>query len=205
MENMDNPTKNKLQKAAVEALQEEKDLQDNKAGAGYQAHKLDVEKYLLVKKAEDDFLNKSPVEEKPKFVVLGGPIGVGKTTIRREKYSEGYVMIDSEDAFQAVKKFENDPEQTHLYLQVLGMELVARAIAERRNIIIEVLLDTVDPIQAIIEKMKGVGYDVQVVAIQNDVETSWQNNLKRGKDNVSALYTQELTMSWFVSHFGIKH
>lgn len=198
---MDNPTKNKLQNAAIEALQEEKDLQNN---GGYHAHKLDAEKYLLVKAAEDEFLGKSPITEKPRFVVIDGPVGVGKTTIRREKYADGYMMVDAEDCFQAVKKIEGDAEKRTLYLQALGAELVARAIAERRNIVIEVLLDEIEPIQTIIKKMKDAGYDVQVVAVQNDVEKSWQNNLNRGKDNVSALHTQDLTMSWFTSYFESK-
>lgn len=164
--------------------------------------KLDVEKYLRVKKIEDEFLQKSEPQTEPLFVVLGGPVGVGKTTLRREQYAKGYVNIDSEDVAKSIEGFLSGPDELAEYLDVMGSELVARAITERRNIVIEVQLDSAEPIGSIISGMKKAGYKTQLMVVKNDVETSWKNNINRDKDSLSSVHTQGLTMAWFVRYLN---
>ncbi len=163
---------------------------------------LDPQKYIQVKAAQEIFLVAGTASDEPVFVVIAGPIGVGKTTIRHKDYAAGYVNIDAEDANKAIDAFIADPEEQAIYLSVLGEELVARAIHERRNIVIEVLMDNVEPIKSIIESMTAIGYKVDIKVIHNTVEKSWENNQNRPKGSMSALYTQDLTMSWFTTYFA---
>ena len=86
----------------------------------------------------NDELQKGEPGDPPKFIALTGPIASGKTTIRRTKYSSGYVLIDSGELFDIFKKneLEDSQEKTEAYLMVAGIDLVKRSIDEKKNIII---------------------------------------------------------------------
>jgi GTPase SAR1 family protein len=44
--------------------------------------------------------------EKPKLVLILGAVAVGKTTLRRQKYTSGYTHIDAGDIFIELSKGE---------------------------------------------------------------------------------------------------
>ena len=175
------------------ALQEEKDL-----AAGYGSFKIEPDKYLALLKIIEDFCVRGKQEKIPQFLVIMGGTGVGKTTIRKTTYADGWVIADPNDIFQAVKKTIG-PEGDIPYVYFAGVEIVRRAINERRNILIEVIGDKLEPLKKVLDGMEAIGYKLDLKAIYNDIEKSWQNNLNRDKDNTSALYTQDEVYSWFNS------
>jgi hypothetical protein len=163
-----------------------------------------VEKFLALSKEVDYFLSQGRHEDPPQFVIIMGGVGAGKTTIRKEKYKEGYVLIDSGELYQRIKGIiAKGPEEENSFMYLAGSELLKAAINERRNIIVEIIGEKAEPLESIIKKMKEVGYDVHLDLITNDIKNSWENNLNRSKDNTSAFYTQDETLSWFTYYFEI--
>lgn len=161
--------------------------------------KIPPDKYIAILKLIDDFCIRGKVQEPPEFLVISGGTGVGKTTIRRQKYSDGWVVVDPGDLYHAGKKTVGEDSVELPWIYFSGIELVKRAIAERRNILIEVIGDKFEPLNNLLDKMKAIGYTVRVEFIFNDIAKSWENNLKRGKDNTSSFYTQDETYAWFNS------
>ena len=184
----------KVRTLAVNALQEAKNEQET----SYGAIKMDPDKYLALLKIIDDFCLRGKQEKVPQFMVIMGGIGVGKTTIRKAIYANDWVIADPNDIFQAVKRTIG-PEGDIPYVYFAGVEIVRRAINERRNILIEVTGDKLEPLKKVLDGMEALGYKLDLKAIHNDIEKSWQNNLNRDKDNTSALYTQDEVYSWFNS------
>ncbi len=140
----------------------------------------------------------------PHLVIISGGVGVGKTTHRKEKYSKGWVLVDAGEVYQAIKPLIEIPEEEETLMYLAGNWLLSKAIADRKNIVIEIIMDKLEPIRTIIGQMKGEGYEVEVIGMVNDIQKSWENNLNRDKDNTSAHYTQDETLSWFEEYFRNK-
>jgi hypothetical protein len=140
----------------------------------------------------------------PRFVIISGGVGVGKTTHRKDKYSKGWVLVDAGEVYQAIRPLVDAPEDEETLMYLAGNWLLSKAIADHKNIVIEIIMDKVEPIQSIIGQMKGEGYEVELVGMVNDIKKSWENNLNRDKNNTSAYYTQDETLSWFEEYFRNK-
>lgn len=165
---------------------------------------LSEEEFEAIEEVINIFLEKGSESDSPKFIVLTGPIASGKTTIRREKYSEKYVLIDSGELFDAFNgKGDEDPAKKAEYLMVAGIELVRRSIAMKANIVIEITADTTDrgeKLKLIVEKMASLGYEVEPQYIHCDIEECKKRNLK-GRDNVSSYYSTDETLHYFMVYF----
>ena len=77
----------------------------------------------------------------PSAIIFTGGPGAGKTTIRKQKYSSGYVLIDAADIFISLSKgeFYPFPEAFEEPLNFIGHLVAYRAPSERRNIVIELI------------------------------------------------------------------
>ncbi|MGB8493960.1 MAG: hypothetical protein WCE53_06125 [Candidatus Acidiferrum sp.] len=75
--------------------------------------------------------------------------------IRREKYPQDYVLIDAEELLDIFteNKSGDDAKKMEQHAMVAGIELVTKSIAEKRNIVIEILGDKKEPINSIKDKM----------------------------------------------------
>jgi hypothetical protein len=195
---MNETTREKLHGAINDALREEQETQTQ---GTVQSMPLPQEKFDALVDFVERNAAKGNKEEPPRFEIIAGPVGVGKTTFIKANYTEGWVLVDSGETYREIKGLIDQPEYEALTMYLAGNWLVSKAIGDRRNILIEINMDKEEPITTIIQKMKGIGYQVKVNFIQNDIETSWKNNLNRSKDNTSAYYTQDETLSWFVEYF----
>ncbi|MFZ2720122.1 MAG: zeta toxin family protein [Minisyncoccia bacterium] len=195
---MNEATKEKLHGAINDALREEQEIQTQ---GTLQSMPLTKEKFSALVDFVERNVAKGTKEEPPRFEIIAGPVGVGKTTLIKANYADGWVLVDSGETYREIKSSIEQPEHEALTMYLAGNWLVSKAIADRRNILIEINMDKEEPIMTIIQKMKDIGYQVKVNLIRNDIETSWKNNLNRSKDNTSAYYTQDETLSWFVEYF----
>lgn len=145
----------------------------------------------------DDSLPDTPPPELA--ILIGGP-AVGKTTIRKEKFSRGYVIIDAAKIFTLLEGWEEQPFPGELEepMNMVGVLVAERAIKERRNIVTELIGSDYAPTVALIEAMKNAGYKVTVHAITCDVEEAMRRNLARGNDEISAYFAEPYQRQWLI-------
>lgn len=134
----------------------------------------------------------------PEIVILSGPPASGKTTIRRQKYSRGYVILDPAELFLmfcggVVKEFPGDYEEP---LRIIGFLISNQAVSERRDIVTEMIAN--DELTGLIDAMRGIKYRVNSQYIQCDLEESWRRNVNRGVNNISAYYAQRFNIEWLM-------
>jgi len=161
----------------------------------------------LIYGVAESFLNKGVVGNPPKFVMVVGVVGSGKTTFRRQKFSEGYVNFESGEITAAVEKIfgENNPRLSQ-YENMIMQIILAASIREKKNIVIEIIGDSADIITPIINKMKEIGYYVSGNKINCNPEVAYQRHLKaveNDKDYLSAYFTQEMTLAAFYDELGL--
>ena len=141
-----------------------------------------------------------PGSDSPKFVLLCGGVCSGKTTVRKQKYSHGYVLIDAAEIFLSLSRGEyydfgaafEEP------LELIGSYVAWRAVSERRNIVTEMICGSQENIKAVFEAMRSIGYKIDIVYVQCEMEEAMRRNLKRSDDNISAYYTEPYHQRWIL-------
>jgi hypothetical protein len=166
---------------------------------------IDPDRLLSLARKIEVLCAKGAKQADPQFVVVAGGVGVGKSRFRKANYQKGWVFVDSGEVYREIKPMlaTSSLDAENACMEFAGYGLLDKAISERRNILIEIVGNTIEPIQTIIKKMTEIGYRVDLRFIQNDNQKSWNNNLGRGKDNTSAYYTQDETLAWFRRYFGL--
>ena len=146
------------------------------------------------------FEESSRCGEPPEIAVVYGDPVSGKTRLRHDQYSDGYVTVDAGDMFRYLEQgrilaFPDDLEGP---LEMVGSAVAKRAIAERRHIVTEVF--GVDPaaMQALLIRMKGIGYATHIDFVRGDPERVEEWNLARGEDNVSSYHTDAFNLRWLM-------
>ena len=124
-------------------------------------------------------------------IVMGGP-AVGKTTLRKQNFSKGYVLVDAADIFIRLSKGQSldFPEDLEEPMEVVGTLIAGRAVAERGHIVTELIGADNQATVELIEAMRSVGYKISVNGVNCDVEEAQRRNLARGDDNISCCIFQ---------------
>jgi dephospho-CoA kinase len=135
--------------------------------------------------------------ERPEFVLLLGGVAAGKTTIRKQRYSKGYVVLDAGEIFLnlcqgANYEFGKDLDEV---VDVIGYLIALQAMRERRNIVTEM---TGGPCEEMIEAMLSVDYKIDVPYVHCDVETAMQRNSNRVGSDISAYYSGPYHARWII-------
>lgn len=150
----------------------------------------------------DRYFDASSVQanEAPRIVLLMGGVAVGKTTMRRKTYGTGYVLVDAADIFINLSRgdYLPFPEAFEEPMGLIGALIAARAIKEGRHIVTELIGADFEPTKALIESMKGIGYKVDIVAIECELEESIRRSENRGDDNISAYYAEKFQRKWLL-------
>lgn len=141
-----------------------------------------------------------PSGGQPAAVILMGGPAAGKTTIRKQKYHRGYVLIDAADIFLSLSRgeFFSFPEAFQEPMDLIGRLAASRALSERRNIITEIIGAETEPAQQLIEALKSIGYAVQVVGVTCNIEEAMRRNVLRGDGNISAHYAEPFQRAWII-------
>ena len=139
--------------------------------------------------------------DQPKAVILMGGVAAGKTHIRVNNFSHGFVLIDAADIFHHLSRDAKEvldfPDDLMEPLELIGSLVARRAISEKRNIITEIIGADKDQTVKLISALKSVGYAVDVTAITCDLEESIRRNESRG-DNISVYYAEPFQIRWII-------
>ena len=136
----------------------------------------------------------------PEIVIIMGAVAVGKTTLRKQNFAAGYVVVDSVEIFLSLCRGEyfDFPGPFEQLMEIVGSLVAKRAITERRNIVTEIVGSDYEPTKELIDAMNSVGYSVNGQMIECDLEESMRRNLNRDGDCVSAHYAEEFQRKWLV-------
>ena len=134
----------------------------------------------------------------PRIVVLMGTPAGGKTTIRKEKYSSGYVLVDAADIFNTMSDGEyfDFPGPFEELMPIVGSLVADRAVKERRHIVTEIIGSDFAPTKQLLDAMLAAGYRVDIQAVECSLETAMERNENRGDDCVSAYYAEPYQRAW---------
>ena len=158
--------------------------------------------YFDVNEEVEKYFDDSSIPEKdyPDFVLLCGGVCAGKTTIRRQKYSKGYVLIDAAEIFLSLSRgaYYNFGAAFEEPLEWIGSYVAWKAVSERRNIVTEMICGSRENIEAVIEAMRSIGYKIDIVYVHCEIEEAMKRNLERGDDNISAHYTEPYHQRWIL-------
>ena len=175
--------------------------------AQQKAVQFSTDEFRIISDVAMSFLQRGVSENPPKFVIFMGGVGVGKTTIRREKYAEGYVHLDFGEIHLALEKTIGKSRQRLAEYALFASDIILReSINDKKNIVIEIIGDSYDLIVPVIEKMKDIGYKLDIVGLTGDIAECRQRPLKaveEDPDYISAHFTQEPTLSVFYSQLEL--
>jgi hypothetical protein len=143
-----------------------------------------------------------PAQGQPEFVVIMGGIGCGKTTLRKMHYGNKHVVIDAGEIFSNLC----DPEVFTFgdilndAVEDIGYILARQAIAERRNIVSEVVgADNLQVLKEVLGGMKRLGYRVILKAVDCSVEQAIERHKNQDPGNISAYFTESYQLRWIAS------
>jgi len=155
-----------------------------------------------VGKETDPFFDDSSLafDGKPRIVILVGPPAVGKTTIRKQNYSTGYVLVDAVPIFLNLCQGEYLPFPDVLEepMKLIGMLVANQAVKERRNIVTELIGDSSEQLNELIDAMLAVGYKADIVYVDCPFEEAVRRNLNRDDDCISAFYAGKYQWEWLL-------
>jgi hypothetical protein len=161
---------------------------------------------IFIAKQINQFLDDSRTKSKrhPTFTIITGGVCVGKTRLRREKYSKGHVLIDAAEIFLSLcsGKELDFPSIHKKEMNKIGTTVAYRALKERRNIVTELIGSNAAELKSLIDAIKQTGYKVVLVHLKGHVEEAWMRNIFRGANNISAYYCEPYHMKWV--HSGLR-
>ena len=136
----------------------------------------------------------------PDAVILMGGVAAGKTSIRRQNYSHGYVLIDAAEIFISLSQGEYLPFPGPIEepLNLVGHFVVKRAFEERRNIVTEVIGGVLEKLEELVTALNGAGYKVHVAMVNCSMDAAMERNANRSKDNISAYYAESFHHAWIL-------
>lgn len=137
----------------------------------------------------------------PVAVVLMGGVAAGKTTLRKKNYGIGYVVIDAADIFLSLSPEQglDFPDALVGPMEQIGSAVAVKALSEKRSVVTEIIGADQDRTADLIEALKSIGYEVQVVGVTCDVDEAFTRNMSRGPDNISAYYAERFQLNWIIS------
>jgi len=141
-----------------------------------------------------------PATDKPVFVLIMGAVAVGKTTLRKEKYSKGYVTVDAAEIFLNFSRGEYLPFPGPLKepMDLMGRLVADKAVREKRNIVTEIIGADFSEVKPLMDLMLAVGYRIEVIGVTCPFEEAMKRNLGRGDDSISAFYAEPFQRGWLV-------
>ncbi len=144
--------------------------------------------------------NDARTEGQPILVLIMGLVCAGKTTLRRERYSRGYVLVDAAQLFIDLGGIDlNFPSVLEEQMETIGAEVARRALVERMNIVTEIIGAQFEPVKELVDAIMAAGYHVEICAVDLDLPNCIEREKSRQPDNVSAYYSEQYQMKWLLA------
>ena len=137
----------------------------------------------------------------PTAVILMGGIASGKTTLRKQKYSRGYALIDAGDVFLNLSRgeFLPFPGPLESAIEVVGRAATKRALSERRNIVTEIIGADQQPTEQLTSSLATIGYKVEIVLLTCTPEEAAKRNAERNlEESISAHFSEPFQRTWLI-------
>lgn len=137
--------------------------------------------------------------EQPLLVIVMGAVATGKTRLRREKYSKGFTSIDAGEIFIQLSEGEYYDFPSHLEKQMdeIGRNKMRESVQKRENIVIEIAGVKYNLVKKMIDQAEKNNYTVLLEYVDCDINLAWEQNIGRGDDNISALFSEKYHYKWF--------
>lgn len=160
---------------------------------------MDIDLAAEVERLFDD--SSIPKDGRPVAVIISGGVATGKTTLRKQQYASGFVLVDAVDVFLSLSRGEyvDFPDGLEEPMDAVGRHVAWRAVSERRNIVTEVVGTDVGPVVELLEALRAVGYRVEGVTVTCDLDEALRRNKARGDDDISAYYAEPYQNAWIVA------
>jgi len=139
-------------------------------------------------------------DKKPELIVITGGVCSGKTTHRKIKYSnDEYSNIDAGEIFIQLSNGAYYDFPSHLENQMLkiGFDKMRESMKEKKNIVIEIIGSNYESVEELFTWSEKINYSCLVEFIDCDFAESWQRNVNRSDDNISAYYCEPYHIAWF--------
>jgi hypothetical protein len=150
----------------------------------------------------DRYFDESSIPEdgQPEIVILMGGPASGKTRLRRERFTAGYVLVDAADIFINLSRGEyyDFPDAFLEPMDLIGRLIANRAIREGRNIVTEIIGSDFEETRNLIDVLRSVGYKVAVEAVTCEIELAMERNMARGENNISSYYAEPFQRTWLI-------
>jgi hypothetical protein len=196
--------------AAEEALTKREGIQQGGAeGSAALVVEFTVDELVQLEAIMASFLEKGASGPAPELAVFMGVLGAGKTTLRRQQCSSGYVQVDFGEVLAAVTRALGSRTHPRLptYATIVSETVLSRAIAGRKNIAIEVIGGGPDLLAPVLEKMKELGYEVSLRYVELDPAEGYRLHVKAVQEDeeyMSAFHTEGATLGFFYRYFGLN-
>ena len=143
-----------------------------------------------------------PAEGPPEFVLFMGMPGSGKSTIRRQKYSKGHVVVDAGEIYADLirDKFYEFGDLGEL-IELLGALIAERAVAERRNVVTEMTGRNREAMETLNDAMKSAGYRTKLVSISCEMDEAMRRHKKAVAEDpsyISCYFTEKSHEQWLI-------
>ncbi|MDR3547874.1 MAG: zeta toxin family protein [Candidatus Pacebacteria bacterium] len=165
------------------------------------------DEFLRIGEVVEYLLNRGDSSDTPEFVIFMGGIASGKTTIRHKDYAGGFVHFDFGEIYKEIEdEFGKGEPRLAEYASFASNTILREALKRKKNIVIEIIGETQEPIGLVIDKMREVGYKISVQGITCDVKEAYARHIKatqEDKDYISAHYSQRPTLAEFYTYFGL--
>jgi len=137
--------------------------------------------------------------EKPEIIIIMGGVCSGKTTLRKNKYANGYANIDAGEIFIELSKGEYYDFPSHLEekMNQIGIEKMRESILGKKNIVLEIIGAEYESVKELIDLAEKISYSNKVDYLECDMDEAWQRNINRGNDNISAHFCEPYHIMWF--------
>ena len=156
----------------------------------------------LIAEAERYFddTSRTASDQRPRLVVLMGAPATGKTSIRKQRYSTGYVVVDAAEIFLSLSRGGDYPFPKAFLepMESIGASVAKRAVFQLRNIVVELIGAQFEPVKELLDAMYALGYEIDVQLITCDLPEAIKRNASRGPDCISAHYAERFQRAWLV-------
>lgn len=159
---------------------------------------LSVDPAVEVNRFFDD--SSRSMREPPRFVLLTGGSGSGKTTVRQQRYTPGFVVVDAGEIFFSLcqgKKLQF-PDWLEEPMEMIGRWIARKAMEERRHLVTEIVGAKLETVDTLMDAMQRIGYASELAFVDCDPKSACMRNLARKDDWISATYSEPYHLRWLI-------